>query len=705
MCTSKALSQPRKGSQTATQAVEAPPASRFSLLFKTSAIPVGLEWRQLSLSITKSSACRSKPATTKRILNGCDGHLPGGRLLAVMGPSGSGKTSFLNALADRTPRAKGLSLSGEVFVGGMPRGQVPFSRLSSYVLQDDAMYPMLTVRETMLLSARLRLPSRTTLKEKVERVEALIDELGLRPASDVIIGDERHKGVSGGERKRTAVGVEIIGDPDIIFLDEPTSGLDAFQALNTIKMLTRLTKVRGRTVVLSIHQPRSSIYAMFDRLLLLAGGNVMYNGDASAAVDHFEAAGHPCPIHYNPADFFIDLVSIDIQLDDGGEADRTRVRALAAAAERARIDYVGVEDVRASAAERSAMKSVGASSPWALCSAGFTSSPFEQFRLLYLRSVHSRSRDKPALLIPLVTSIFFALVVSALYSEMSLSQKSIQDRTGVLFFVCINQALGGVLATVNTFPKEKRIVGRERNAQAYAVLPYYAAKWLAEFPFVAAGPITFSCILYWLIGLVPEADNFFIFMGIIVATNACAVSLGMFISSCASSVEQASALAPIFLIVFLLFGGFYANTDNIPDAISWITEISLFKWAFKALSINEYSDLIFVNEEGTSCLEVPPANVSSTAPSCNFVNGKEVLELLTFDSGSIGQCALYLALIAAVCHLGAYSCLVIRAQKFATLEVPTEQKSASQQLGAPPHQYAVEKLQAASEVCPPPPQL
>jgi len=281
--------------------------------------------------------------------------------------------------------------------------------------------------------------------------------------------------------------------------------------------------------------------------------------------------------------------------------------------------------------------------------------------------------DKPALIIPVATAVFFALVVSAIYSDMSLNQRSIQDRTGVLFFVCINQALGGVFATVNTFPREKRIVGRERSARAYAVLPYYAAKWLAEFPFVAMGPVLFSCILYWLIGLVPEADNFFVFVGVVVFTNACAISIGMFISSFSGTVEQAGALAPLFIIVLLLFGGFYANTDNIPDAISWISEISLFKWAFKALSINEYSELVFVNEEGTSCLEVPPANASSTEPSCAFVNGKQVLELLTFDSGSIGQCVLYLGLIALVCHFGALTCLIAKSQKFATLQPPKKQ--------------------------------
>ena len=130
---------------------------------------VGLEWKRLFLTITKKGQ-------TKTILNGCDGYLPAGRLLAVMGPSGSGKTSFINVLADRAPDAKGVKLSGEVFVGGVPRAEISdFSRLASYVLQDDSLYPMLTVYETLLLAARFRLPSKVSFADKQARVEALID--------------------------------------------------------------------------------------------------------------------------------------------------------------------------------------------------------------------------------------------------------------------------------------------------------------------------------------------------------------------------------------------------------------------------------------------------------------------------------------------------------------------------------------------------
>ena len=566
---------------------------------------VSIEWKDLNYTLTQKGCF--KKAATKTILNGCSGFLPAGRLLAVMGPSGSGKTSFLNVLADRVPKNSGTNVTGEVFIGGTPRTQIgEFSRLASYVLQDDSLYPMLTVFETLFLAARLRLPANISLEDKRARVESLIDELGIRAARDVVIGDEKHKGVSGGERKRTNVGVEIIGDPSLIFLDEPTSGLDAFQALNVMQLLNSLASQRGRTVCVSIHQPRSSIYSLFDRLLLLASGSVIYSGDAAKAVDYFAKHGHACPVHYNPADYFIDLVSVDTSRSAvGGTAkasdDHIRIDALleAAAAAQASGEFGGGGSGGSgggggggggsSSAAFAARAGVLKMSGGCACTGRYHSSLIEQSVLLYMRSLSSRLRDKPALIAPLFASTFFSLVFSALYSEMNLSQKSIQDRTGALFFVTINQAFGGVFSVANTFPLEKKIVDRERTSGAYAVLPYYLAKWLAEFPFAALGPMVFACVSYWIVGFVPEADNFLVFCGVIVMINMTAVSWGMLISSSVNSVEQATGFGPLVIIVFLLFGGFYVNTDNIPVWISWINEISFFKWGFQAMAINEYS--------------------------------------------------------------------------------------------------------------------
>ena len=641
---------------------------------------LSLEWNSLFLTL------KSKGKPTKNILNGCTGFMPAGHLLAVMGPSGSGKTSFINALADRTPTAKGLRLSGELMVGGVPRHKVgAFSRISSYVLQDDNLYPMLTVYETLLLAARFRLPSSVTLMEKRAAVEALINDLGIRSARDVQIGDEKSKGVSGGERKRTAVGVEIIGKPRIIFLDEPTSGLDAFQALKVIQMVNSLCAVRGCTIVISIHQPRSSIYSLFDRLLLLAKGMTIFHGDATAAVARFGTLGFECPMHFNPADFFIDLVSVDTQAGKSGDADVARIEELASAAESAQLgDKHGHHAALASSAAKpesdpEAASLLGGMDQKALCCGATNSTPAEQFALLYGRALRSRIRDKIALIAPIFVSIFFALVAGWLYSGLTLYQKSIQDRTGILFFVCINQAFGGIFSVINTFPLEKKIVDRERTAGAYAVFPYYIAKWSAELPFAALGPFVFGCIIYWMVGFQERADKFFIFCGIIVMINATAVAWGMFISSTANSVQQATGLAPLILIIFLLFGGFYINTENIPDELEWISEISFFKWGFKALCMNEYSGLVFLDSRGRPCPEsmslrasdLLTANVTTLGPPpCAYVNGEQVLELLTFSQGTVGLCVLWLAIICLVAHTMAYFCLVSKRVKFTTLEPP-----------------------------------
>ena len=637
------------------------------------AAPMGLAWKGVRYSLKLGGKC-GRPKRTKTILNGCDGSLPPGRLLAVMGPSGSGKTSFLNVLADRVPKNSGASVQGEVLVGGVPRTQLPsFSRIASYVLQDDSLYPMLTVYETLILAARFRLPARLSLAAKRARVEALIDELGIRGARDTLIGDQRHKGVSGGERKRTNVGVEIIGDPSLVFLDEPTSGLDAFQALNVMQLLTALARDRGRTIVVSIHQPRSSIYQLFDRLMLLASGRVVYEGEAKEAVDYFGALGHACPVHFNPADFFIDLISVDTNAADKGEKDDVRISKLCDVAEKNRLEgKAGGEGGESSNSVVGGSAANGMSrmgGDWD-CSGKFHSSVFEQFTLLYVRSLRSRLRDKPALIAPIASAIFFALVFGALYSQMGRGQKSIQDRTGALFFVTINQAFGGVFGVANSFPLEKKIVDRERTAGAYAVLPYYMSKWLAEFPFAATGPTIFSCVAYWVVGFVPEPDNFVVFLGTIIMVNMTAVAWGMVISSAVNSVEAATGLGPLVVIVFLLFGGFYVNTDNIPSALTWISEVSFFKYGFKALALNEYKDLTFVNAEGTPCSEIAQLNISSGPQACAFVDGQQVLNLLTFDTGSVGECVLYLVIITAVVHTLAYLCLLSKRQKFAPLEPP-----------------------------------
>uniref|UniRef100_A0AAX7UVQ7 ABC transporter domain-containing protein n=1 Tax=Astatotilapia calliptera TaxID=8154 RepID=A0AAX7UVQ7_ASTCA len=225
-------------------------------------------------------------------------------LNAIMGATGSGKSSFLDVLAARKDPA---GLSGEVLIDGAP--QPPnFKCLSGYVVQDDVVMGTLTVRENFTFSAALRLPSSISHKEKKQKVDRLIKELGLGRVADSKVGTQLIRGISGGERKRTNIGMELIIDPPVLFLDEPTTGLDASTANSVLLLLKRMAN-NGRTIILSIHQPRYTIYRLFDSLTLLVNGHQVYHGPARSALEYF--SGYICEPHNNPADFFLDVINGD----------------------------------------------------------------------------------------------------------------------------------------------------------------------------------------------------------------------------------------------------------------------------------------------------------------------------------------------------------------------------------------------------------
>uniref|UniRef100_A0A8C2XES7 ATP-binding cassette, sub-family G (WHITE), member 2a n=1 Tax=Cyclopterus lumpus TaxID=8103 RepID=A0A8C2XES7_CYCLU len=261
-----------------------------------------VSFHNIDYQVTQGGSClRWKKGTTKAILIDLNGLMKPG-LNAIMGATGSGKSSFLDVLAARKDPA---GLSGEVLIDGAH--QPPnFKCLSGYVVQDDVVMGTLTVRENFRFSAALRLPKSVSQKEKEEKVEKLIQELGLGRVADSRVGTQLIRGISGGERKRTNIGMELIIDPPVLFLDEPTTGLDASTA-NSVLLLLK----SGRTIILSIHQPRYSIYRLFDSLTLLVNGKQVYHGPAQTALEYFSDIGYTCEPHNNPADFFLDIINGD----------------------------------------------------------------------------------------------------------------------------------------------------------------------------------------------------------------------------------------------------------------------------------------------------------------------------------------------------------------------------------------------------------
>ncbi|KAH6853934.1 hypothetical protein B0I37DRAFT_300365 [Chaetomium sp. MPI-CAGE-AT-0009] len=255
----------------------------------------------------------------KDILTGIQGMAHPGELTAIMGASGAGKTTFLDILARKNKRGQ---VSGEFYVNGEKVSDTDYKNATGFVDQEDTMLPTLTVHETILTSALLRLPRDMTRASKEQRVFEVEKQLGIYHIRDSLIGSEEGKGrgISGGEKRRVSIACELVTSPSILFLDEPTSGLDAYNAYNVIECLVTLAKTYKRTVIFTIHQPRSNIVALFDRLILLAQGKTVYSGPLHQCQDYFDHIGYNCPPGFNIADYLVDLTmhaSSTTSFDDG----------------------------------------------------------------------------------------------------------------------------------------------------------------------------------------------------------------------------------------------------------------------------------------------------------------------------------------------------------------------------------------------------
>lgn len=242
----------------------------------------------------------------KQILSNIQGSVQPGQVMAIIGASGAGKSTFLDILARKNKRGVVL---GNFYVNGERISDHEYRRCIGFVDQEDTMLPTLTVHETILTSALLRLPRDMPRLSKEQRVVEVERQLGIYHIRDQIIGSEEGngRGISGGEKRRVGIACELVTSPALLFLDEPTSGLDAFNAFNVVECLVTLAKNYNRTIIFTIHQPRSNIVALFDQLVLLSQGRTVYSGPFDRCQSYFDSIGYPCPPGFNIADFLVDL--------------------------------------------------------------------------------------------------------------------------------------------------------------------------------------------------------------------------------------------------------------------------------------------------------------------------------------------------------------------------------------------------------------
>ncbi|KAI9551443.1 ABC protein [Daphnia sinensis] len=558
--------------------------------------PVTYSWENIEIYLEKQqgNCFKRQPPIQKRILDNVTGCVRPGEFLAIMGASGAGKTTLLNCLTFRNTGK--LKITGERFLNGAKVNTDTLARISGYVQQDDLFIPTLTVKEHLEFQALLRMEKHLSYDERMIRVGEVIHELGLSKCENTVIGNPERgiKGISGGERKRLAFASEVLTNPSLMFCDEPTSGLDSYMAQNIVQVLKNIAST-GKTVVCTIHQPSSEVFALFDRILLMAEGRTAFLGPVSDALSFFSSQGLPCPSNYNPADYYIHTLATV----PGQEIEsRKKSKEICDAYESSQAGQQILEIVKANRSLNSAESQEFELAEVKAKKSPYKASWFAQFRAVLWRSVISVLREPVVLRVKAFQTIFISAIIALIYQGQTLQFDNVRNIQGALFIFLTNMTFQNVFGVVNAITGELPIFLREHFNGMYRTDIYFICKSIADLPLFIIFPFIFVLIPYFAIGLNPAADRFFIACGITILVANVASSFGFMISCLAGTTDVALALAPPLIIPLLLFGGFFLSNEDVPVYFDWMRYISWFMYGNEALSINQWVGVSF---NDTSC--------------------------------------------------------------------------------------------------------
>ncbi|XP_004582826.2 ATP-binding cassette sub-family G member 8 [Ochotona princeps] len=529
-----------------------------------------------------------------------------GQMLAIIGSSGCGRATLLDVITGRDHGGK--IKSGQIWINGQPSTPQLVRKCVAHVRQHDQLLPNLTVRETLTFVAQMRLPRTFSQAQRDKQVEDVIAELRLRQCADTPVGNIYVRGVSGGERRRVSIGVQLLWNPGILILDEPTSGLDSFTAHNLVKTLSRLAK-GNRLVLISLHQPRSDIFRLFDLVLLMTSGTTIYLGSAQHMVQYFTAIGYPCPRYSNPADFYVDLTSIDRRSHEQEMASRERAQSLAAMfrekvrdcddfvwkAEGRELDVAGTHVESLTLAGDTDAFQTPSKLPGAV----------QQFTTLIRRQISNDFRDLPSLLILVTEACLLSLVIGFLYYNHGNIHLSLADSTALLFMIGALIPFNVILDVTSKCHSERAMLYHELEDGLYTVTPYFLAKILGELPEHCIYVVIYGVPIYWLANLRPGLLPFLLhFLVVWLVVFSCRV-MALASAALLPTFHMSSFFCNAFYNSFYLTGGFMISLDNLWAVPSLISEISFLRWCFEGLMQIQFNGHQYTTQIGNLTLSIP----------------------------------------------------------------------------------------------------
>ncbi|KAG6445632.1 ATP-binding cassette sub-family G member 1 [Manduca sexta] len=485
--------------------------------------------------------------SSKIILRSINGEFRSGQLTAILGPSGAGKSSLLNILAGyRVTGASGL-----IATNGLPRDLRQFRKMSRYIMQEDLLQPFITVQEAMTIAAELKLGSGLSTATKAIVVDEIVQLLRLTKARHT--ATER---LSGGEKKRLSVALELLNNPPLIFLDEPTTGLDDVSSSTCVSLLKRVAR-GGRTVICSLHTPSARLFAEFDHVYVLAEGRCAYQGTSAGVVPFLNELQLPCPKTYNPADFIIEVSSGEY----GPHTER-----MVAAIENGRyhgwreyavedtFQEMEIEQLNAGGVENYNLK--------------HGSTPCQQFSVLLKRMLLQTVRNRNYLWLRVCLHLFLGGIIGLLFNQMGYDASKTIFNFGFCYACVIAMLYIPMMPVLLAFPNEVQLVKREYFNRWYGLKPYYAALVISRTPATIFFSLIYLVITYPLTSQPMEIPRIMMFTAICILVALISESMGTVISSMLSVVNSVF-LGPALSVPLMLLAVYGIGSGDNPLPIVW----------------------------------------------------------------------------------------------------------------------------------------